>query len=133
VRASNCAAQPPQANCGSVSDGPGTLQRCQIQMGFRLTFFLNTVSRLASTVAARNISPAIVPMIIACTARSNVWRIMRPPVGQVSHRWVIAQYRIHLDTLEPCTEDCSFGIFTLCVKQGGRRTSRGLLPLLLYA
>ena len=98
VRASNCAAQPPQANCGSVSDGPGTLQRCQIQMGFRLTFFLNTVSRLASTVAARNISPAIVPMISACTARSSVWRMIETPSEVSVSRRRSRQYRFYLAT-----------------------------------
>ena len=132
VRASNCAAQPPQANCGSVSDGPGTLQRCQIQMGFRLTFFLNTVSRLASTVAARNISPAIVPMISACTARSSVWRMIETPseVSVSRRRSRSTDFTLPLQGYLPLTSGpfrtiARWSMISLVLQKGGRRSFGG--------
>jgi len=106
-------------------------------MGFRLTFFLNTVSRLASTVAARNISPAIVPMISACTARSSVWRMIETPseVSVSRRRSRSTDFTLPLQgylplTSGPFTTIARWSMVSLVLQTGRQEILRGreLLP-----
>ena len=108
-------------------------------MGFRLTFFLNTVSRLASTVAARNISPAIVPMISACTARSSVWRMIETPseVSVSRRRSRSTDFTLPLQgylplTSGPFTTIARWSIVSSVLQTGRQEILRGreFLPLL---